>query len=312
MGDRKTVNKYYPPDFDPSKITKKRKSIKESAAASLQTVRLMAPFSMRCTTCGEFIYRGKKFNAKKQPTGESYLGIKIIRFYIRCPRCAGEIRFKTDPKIGDYVTEQGAERNREPWREKAEEEEDLEQRLDRLEREEIEQQEREQLRKQYGIAGAVTAKKDQNNPDADIMAELESKVLDSKREMEIQDELDAIRTRNARIEMAASGGGLLERAQEVVQSAVVGKKKLEEEEDEEAARKAFKRTSDGVIIRQARPPDDTGPSATSTSNVSSTVPIKPTVPNASLFNPTSVLKKPVKGGKKLNALGVVVKKKSLV
>ena len=44
----------------------------------------MAPFSMRCNTCGEYIYKGKKFNARKETVeGEDYHGIKIFRFYIK-------------------------------------------------------------------------------------------------------------------------------------------------------------------------------------------------------------------------------------
>lgn len=44
------------------------------------TVRLMTPFSMRCDTCGEFIYKSKKFNARKETVeGEDYLGIKVRR-----------------------------------------------------------------------------------------------------------------------------------------------------------------------------------------------------------------------------------------
>lgn len=48
------------------------------------TVRLMAPFNMRCATCGEYIYKGKKFNARKEDVeNEDYLGIRIYRFYIK-------------------------------------------------------------------------------------------------------------------------------------------------------------------------------------------------------------------------------------
>lgn len=76
------------------------------------TVRLMAPFNMRCKTCGEYIYKGKKFNARKEDVEhETYLGIRIYRFYIKCTRCLQEISFKTDPQNTDYEIEAGATRN---------------------------------------------------------------------------------------------------------------------------------------------------------------------------------------------------------
>ena len=49
----------------------------------------------RCNTCGEYVYKGKKFNSKKETVeDEDYLGIQIHRFYIRCPKCVAVIAFK--------------------------------------------------------------------------------------------------------------------------------------------------------------------------------------------------------------------------
>ncbi|XP_014229487.1 coiled-coil domain-containing protein 94 [Trichogramma pretiosum] len=107
MSERKVLNKYYPPDFDPAKIP--RMKLEKNRQ---YTVRLMAPFNMRCATCGEYIYKGKKFNARKEDVeGDTYLGIRIYRFYIKCTRCLQEISFKTDPKNTDYEIEAGATRN---------------------------------------------------------------------------------------------------------------------------------------------------------------------------------------------------------
>lgn len=107
MSERKVLNKYYPPDFDPSKIPRMKLPRNRQ-----YTVRLMAPFNMRCITCGEYIYKGKKFNARKEDVeGEDYLGIRIYRFYIKCTRCLQEISFKTDPRNTDYEIEAGATRN---------------------------------------------------------------------------------------------------------------------------------------------------------------------------------------------------------
>ncbi|KAI6043041.1 DUF572-domain-containing protein [Pisolithus marmoratus] len=106
MSERKVLNKYFPPDFDPSLIPR-RKGPKNSQ----QVVRLMAAILYV-----KYIYKGKKFNARKETVeGEDYYGIKIFR-------------------TPDYAAEHGASRNFEPWREeKVVEEED---RLARLEEEE--------------------------------------------------------------------------------------------------------------------------------------------------------------------------------
>jgi hypothetical protein len=67
--------------------------------------------SVRCNTCGEYIYRGKKFNSRMETVkGENYLGIRIYRFYQRCPNCASEFTFKTDPEHQDYVAEMNCSR----------------------------------------------------------------------------------------------------------------------------------------------------------------------------------------------------------
>ncbi|KAF1993484.1 DUF572-domain-containing protein [Amniculicola lignicola CBS 123094] len=205
MSERKVLTKWFPPDFDPSKIQRQRKQ--PGAVEKLPTVRLMAPFSMKCTHCGEFIYKGRKFNARKETTDEKYYAIVIYRFYIRCTRCSGEITFKTDPKNMDYECEKGAKRNFEPWREAKLAEETEEERLDRLEREEAER---------------------------DTMKELESKVHDAKTEMAIADALDEIRSRNARIEKADKDGVSMD-----VPELVDDKRRREEEQDAEAARQAF-------------------------------------------------------------------------
>lgn len=185
MSERKVLQKYYPPDFDYRQIEGRRRGPKQSGP-KVQTVRLMAPFSMRCTSCGEFIYKGRKFNSRKEtPPDEKYLNIQIFRFHIRCTRCSGEITFRTDPKNNDYAMVAGAVRNMEPWRNRAAEEESVEARLDRLEREEAEAEGEEEK---------------------NAMAELEAKNEDAKREMAAADALDEIRQRNARIHRSEKEG----------------------------------------------------------------------------------------------------------
>lgn len=190
MGERKVINKYYPPDFDPSLIPRGKKPKNDQ-----QTVRMMMPMSVRCLTCGEYLYRGKKFNAKKETvTGEEYLGIKIFRFYMKCTRCKGEFTIKTDPERADYIAELNVSRNFEPWR-------NTESQIE-------EAKEKRKLEEE-----------------GDVMKQLENRTTDSKVELDILDalaDIKSLNTRNAKLDLDKL---IEERTKEAQQ------KELEEEEE---------------------------------------------------------------------------------
>ncbi|KAF8935581.1 hypothetical protein BGZ52_009049 [Haplosporangium bisporale] len=211
MSERKVLNKYFPPDFDPALIPR-RKQPKDQQ----QKVRLMTPFSMRCNTCGEYIYKGKKFNARKETTEETYHNIKIFRFYIRCNRCAAEITFKTDPANTDYVAEHGAQRNFEPWRD------------------------------EKGDIAAERVEEEENNP----MKALENRTQDSKREMEIMDALDEIRTRNA-VNERVDADQLLSKLVGTEEEIALKKQQQEDEEDDRLAKAMF-HDVDGETVKRLR------------------------------------------------------------
>lgn len=128
----------------------------------------------------------------------------------------------------DYQCEKGAKRNFEPWRDSKAENynETEEETLARLEREENEEQER---------------------LERDKMAELEEKMLDSKREMAVADALDEIRTRNARIERGEALGSDVALAH--VRDEVNEAKLKEEQEIDEEARRAFMTASGEKVKR---------------------------------------------------------------
>ncbi|KAI9035676.1 Saf4/Yju2 family protein [Aspergillus affinis] len=281
MSERKVLSKYYPPDFDPSAITRTPKHLR-STGPKVITVRLMAPFSMKCTHCGEYIYRGRKFNARKETTEEKYFSIPIYRFYIRCTRCSGEITFVTDPKNMDYRAEKGAKRNFEPWRDASAAagtyDETEQETLDRLEKEEGEEQEQ---------------------VERDKMAELEEKMQDSKREMAIADALDEIRTRNARNARTEGLGEDVALGQ--VRDQVDEKREREEREDEEAARRAFM-TETGEKVKRLVEEEGEGAQDAGSSSVDS----KPTesMPPPPSFARTKKPKKPL-----MNGLGIKKKAK---
>ena len=167
MGERKVVNKYIPADFDPKLIPRGTKLSKKDGTVP---VRMMLPFSVQCETCHTFLYRGRKFNSKKEAMGGPdgrYLGIQRWRFYIKCTHCARTISFLTDPKNADYEMESGGTRNYEVYKDKAKTEEES------------------------------AVEKDQEEKE-DMMKALENRVLDSQREMADLDNLEEIKAMNRR------------------------------------------------------------------------------------------------------------------
>lgn len=163
MGERKVLNRYFPPDFDPLLVPRRKWDPYKQVE-----VRMMIPFSLQCLKCGEYMYRGKKFNSRKEDIQDDmYLGIRKYRFYIKCCVCSNEIAFKTDPKNQDYVCESGASRNFESWKQQSDKEATLED--DR-----------------------------KKESEESVMAALESRTLDSKIEMDILDALDEIKAYNER------------------------------------------------------------------------------------------------------------------
>ncbi|XP_056281933.1 splicing factor YJU2 [Pseudoliparis swirei] len=211
MSERKVLNKYYPPDFDPAKIPK-LKLPKDRQ----YVVRLMAPFNMRCKTCGEYIYKGKKFNARKETVmNELYMGLPIFRFYIKCTRCLAEITFKTDPENTDYAMEHGATRNFQ-----------AEKMVEEQEKRVVQDREEEEL----------------NNP----MKVLENRTKDSKMEMEVLENLQELKELNQR-QAQVDFEGMIDRYRDLEKK----EKEREKEEDERETKDMLER----VLVKRLRDSD---------------------------------------------------------
>merc|ERR1719223_310595 len=116
------------------------------------------------------MYRGRKFNSKKEPVRGSegkYLGIQRYRFYIKCSACSRPLTFLTDPKNADYEMESGGTRTYEVHKDK-----------EKTEVEIVEEQ----------------AQKEKEDP----MKALEKRVLASQKEMAELDALDELKAMNMR------------------------------------------------------------------------------------------------------------------
>ncbi|XP_053158566.1 probable splicing factor YJU2B [Hemicordylus capensis] len=122
MGERKGVNKYYPPDFDPAKhvsLNKYRNShpLRERArklSQGILIIRFEMPYNIWCDGCKNHIGMGVRYNAEKKKVG-NYYTTPIYRFRMKCHLCPNHIEMQTDPASCDYVIVSGARRKEERW-----------------------------------------------------------------------------------------------------------------------------------------------------------------------------------------------------
>lgn len=184
MSERKAINKYYPPDYDPSKVVKKKKNPNQTIK-----IRMMAPYSMRCLRCNEYIAERRSFNARKEVTSERYLNIKIVRFYITCPGCNNTITFKTNPAEAGYTPEDGAVRNFEPSKKQKRKHESEDELLQRLQNEEEKDKKYQLLMKKRKTNPFW---KEQDASGGDVMEKFEKRLVEQQRQQELTAELEAI------------------------------------------------------------------------------------------------------------------------
>lgn len=122
MGERKGVNKYYPPDFNPEKhgsLNRYHNShpLRERArklSQGILIIRFEMPYNIWCDGCKNHIGMGVRYNAEKKKVG-NYYTTPIYRFRMKCHLCVNYIEMQTDPANCDYVIVSGAQRKEERW-----------------------------------------------------------------------------------------------------------------------------------------------------------------------------------------------------
>ncbi|XP_041475525.1 coiled-coil domain-containing protein 130-like [Lytechinus variegatus] len=122
MAERKQVNRYYPPDFDPAKhksINKYRNShpLRERAkklSQGILVIRFEMPYNIWCGGCGNHVGMGVRYNAEKKKVGKYYT-TPIYQFKMKCHLCDNYIVMETDPKNFDYTIISGAQRKNQKW-----------------------------------------------------------------------------------------------------------------------------------------------------------------------------------------------------
>nr|CAG4642036.1 EOG090X0DK6 [Eurycercus lamellatus] len=121
MGERKGVNKYYPPDWRPEmgSINKYHgtHALRERANKlhlGILIIRFEMPYNIWCDGCKNHIGMGVRYNAEKKKIG-MYYSTPLYQFRFKCHLCNNYIEMKTDPANLDYVIVSGARRQERRW-----------------------------------------------------------------------------------------------------------------------------------------------------------------------------------------------------
>lgn len=114
MAERKATNKYYPPDWDPSKGSANKRTNSHHLRArarkldqGILIVRFEMPFNVYCSKCKNHIAMGVRYNAEKSRAG-NYYTTPIYKFRMKCHLCDNYIEIQTDPAKFDYEVLSGA------------------------------------------------------------------------------------------------------------------------------------------------------------------------------------------------------------
>ncbi|PVU88491.1 hypothetical protein BB559_005550 [Furculomyces boomerangus] len=123
MAERKAVNKYYPPEWDPSKGSINtfvgQHPLRDRArklGLGILIVRFEMPFNIWCGGCKSMIATGIRFNAEKKQIG-NYYSTPIWSFRMKCRFCSHWFEIHTDPKNAKYDVIRGATKKDEDFSE---------------------------------------------------------------------------------------------------------------------------------------------------------------------------------------------------
>ncbi|KAI9333656.1 CWC16 protein, partial [Obelidium mucronatum] len=119
--ERKATNKYYPPDWDPSKGSINtfvgQHPLRDRARKldqGILIIRFEMPFSIWCEGCENHVGKGVRYNAEKKKVG-MYYSTPIWQFRMKCHLCNNWIEIHTDPKNAVYEIKGGARKREEEF-----------------------------------------------------------------------------------------------------------------------------------------------------------------------------------------------------
>lgn len=219
MASRKEVNRYYPPDWDPSKGSlnayhgeswrngSATVNGRAGAARGVTIIRFETPWNMWCTNCNKMVGRGVRYNAEKNKAGKYYT-TTLWEFKMKCHMCDGTIVIATDPKNDDYRIVSGAKRKEESWSTKSSETIDL---MDDKHKKQLAADPMYRLEHVEGDKQKAIAKKAslselielRSSSDYDMNSKLRAKFRVKRKALKVQGKADADLLARSSLEMSA-------------------------------------------------------------------------------------------------------------
>ncbi|SCP03607.1 conserved Plasmodium protein, unknown function [Plasmodium malariae] len=100
-------NFYYGSVEDERSKKKKEKEIKKNNRKDYNEIKFEIPYTIICTKCKIYIYKGERFNSERRKAGY-YLSTCFYSFSIFCKNCSNKIIIETNPKNCSYDIIEGA------------------------------------------------------------------------------------------------------------------------------------------------------------------------------------------------------------
>ncbi|CRH02751.1 conserved Plasmodium protein, unknown function [Plasmodium relictum] len=108
-------NFYYGSVEDEKSKKKKEKEIKKQNKKDYCEIKFEIPYTIICTKCDTYIYKGERFNSERRKAGY-YISTCFYSFSIFCKYCFNKIIIETNPKNCSYDIIEGARKKNENYK----------------------------------------------------------------------------------------------------------------------------------------------------------------------------------------------------
>ncbi|CRG96961.1 conserved Plasmodium protein, unknown function [Plasmodium gallinaceum] len=109
------ADNFYYNNVEDEKSKKKKEEIKKKKKKDYSEIKFEIPYTIICTKCDTYIYKGERFNSERRKVGY-YISTYFYSFSIFCKNCFNKIIIETNPKNCSYDIIEGAKKKDENYK----------------------------------------------------------------------------------------------------------------------------------------------------------------------------------------------------